>query len=223
MLSVPGCTGWLMKVSTLWKPLAVFAGPGPAAAAFDVPLEVEVRPVKAGDQWIDHRGVLPGRQELARVDAGEALRRRARRCVRCRASGRNPAGPTAGSAASACRSRAAAASLRIARQELAAPHPHVRAEVVALRFLVRNVLHELAHEVRRGPAIHQRVVVAQRPERLEVAERLEIAAVEGLRGRRERVRLRVLEAEDEVHVGLRDDRLEGRRDVLRARSRAGGG
>ena len=43
----------------------------PAAAAFDVPLEVEVRPVKARDQWIDHRGVLPCRKEFARVDAGK--------------------------------------------------------------------------------------------------------------------------------------------------------
>ena len=27
-LSVPGCTFWLMKVSTLWNPLAVLAGAG---------------------------------------------------------------------------------------------------------------------------------------------------------------------------------------------------
>ena len=46
----------------------------PAAAAFDVPLEVEVRPVKARDQWIDHRGVLPGGEQLRAVDARKALR-----------------------------------------------------------------------------------------------------------------------------------------------------
>ena len=41
--------------------------------------------------------------------------------------------------------------------------------------------------------------------------------MKGLRGGREHVRLRVLEAEHEIDVGLRDDRLERRRDVLRAR------
>ena len=102
---------------------------GPAAAAFDVPLEIEVRPVKAGDQWIDHRSVLPGRQEFRARRCRGSAGRRARRCAHCRASGRNPAVPRAGSAASACRSRAGREPVGSRGQELAAPNPHVRAEV----------------------------------------------------------------------------------------------
>ncbi len=87
-------------------------------------------------------------------------------------------------------------------------------DVVAQRFFVRNVFHELAHEIRRRPAEHQCIVITQASTGVlkfpneSMNSRWKVWVVEG-----ERMRLRVLEAEFEVDIGLRDDRIECGRDV----------
>ena len=134
MLSVPGMHGLVDEGFDAVESARGFRGAGTAAAALDVPLEIEVRPVKAGDEWIDHRGVLPGAPAAVRRRCPESAGRRARRCARCRASGRSPAGPTSRKCSQCLSTSSWRGERRIARQELPPPHPHVGADVVALRI-----------------------------------------------------------------------------------------
>ena len=99
-------------------------------------------------------------------------------------------------------------------QEFTSPDIPIRSVVKALGHLVRNVLDEFPHEVRCAPAEVEVAVVAQGPDRLEVADVLDEIVAVGLRRGALDMSLGVLETENEVDVGVIQQRLKRLGDLL---------
>ena len=101
--------------------------------------------------------------------------------------------------------------LRLGAHKFPAPNVLVGTQVETPGDIIRDVLYELAHEVRGTPAKMIHIVVAQRPDRFEVAFGLDIFNKTGviwLGSGTIHVRLGIFEAEDKLNVLMIDQRLE---------------